>query len=312
MSKIIVIAGPTASGKTDLSVHLAKRFKGEIINADSMQIYKEMDIGTAKPSKEEMAGVLHHLMGFLSPLDSFSVKEYVDLAHPIIQQIITAGKVPIIVGGTGMYINSLVDCTSFSNHDSDPAITNRLNILLENEGAIGLHRALEQVDPQLASQLHPNNTRRVFRALELYHLTGVIPSKMRKEAVSHSSIYEPLMFAADFDREVLYERINLRVKKMLESGLVEEVRSLREMGCTIEHQSMQGIGYKETFLYLDGHIGLNELYEMICRNTRRYAKRQLTWFRRDQRILWQKNGFDCMKIESIADEFLNERGTANE
>lgn len=308
MTKIIVIAGPTASGKTDLSVHLAKRFNGEIINADSMQIYREMDIGTAKPTKEEMAGVPHHLMGFVSPMDSFSVKEYVDLAHPIIRQLKAAGKVPIIVGGTGMYINSLVDCTNFSVHDSDPVITNRLNDLLENEGPIGLHRALEQIDPQLAVQLHPNNTRRVFRALELYYLTGVVPSEMRKEAVSQESCYTPLMFAADFEREVLYERINLRVKKMLENGLIEEVRFLREQGCTVEHQSMQGIGYKETFLYLDGQIGFAELYELICRNTRRYAKRQLTWFRRDQRILWQKNGFDCKKIETIADEFLSERG----
>lgn len=312
MINIIVIAGPTATGKTELSVRLAKRFNGEIINADSMQIYKDMDIGTAKPTAAEMSGVPHHLMGFVSPLSNFSVKEYVDLAHPIIEQLHQEKKLPIIVGGTGLYINSLVDCTVFADQEHDPAITKRLNDILECEGVVGLHNELKRIDSQLAEQLHPNNVRRVFRALELYFLTGILPSQLRQDATSQESKYKPLLFAADYDREALYHRINLRVKKMIESGLIEEVARLRDAGCLPETQSMQGIGYKETFLYLDGQIGKEELYELICRNTRRYAKRQLTWFRRDRRILWQKDGFDYSKVEQLTDRFLAERSAEHE
>lgn len=304
MTNIIVIAGPTATGKTDLSVSLAKAFNGEIVNADSMQIYRGMDIGTAKPGLDEQAGVPHHLMDFLDPLDSFSVKEYVDLAHPLIRSLQERGKLPIIVGGTGLYINSLVDCTVFSDQETAPDVTARLNKILETDGAEALHAELLEIDPALAEQLHPNNTRRVFRALELYYATGVTPTQLRKEAVSQPSVYRPLMLAADFDRSVLYERINLRVQRMLDSGLVDEVKRLRDHGCTAAHQSMQGIGYRETFDYLDGRISLETLCEQICQNTRRYAKRQLTWFRRDSRILWHQGGFDTDAALSQVSEFL--------
>lgn len=304
MTNIIVIAGPTATGKTDLSVRLAKAFDGEIINADSMQIYKGMDIGTAKPTAEEMLGVPHHLMDFVSPLENFSVKEYVDLAHPLIQRLHDNNKLPIIVGGTGLYINSLVDCTLFSEQRADPAVTERLNSILSTGGAQKLHDELKTIDPELAQKLHPNNTRRVFRALELYYLSGTLPSRLREEAISAPSPYRPLILAADYDRAILYERIHRRVQLMLSAGLVDEVRRLRDMGCTNAHQSMQGIGYKETLSFLDGVIDEETLYEQICQNTRRYAKRQLTWFRRDQRVLWQKGGFDYECISKLVADFI--------
>ncbi len=307
MIDLVVIAGPTATGKTKLSVELAKRFNGEIVNADSMQIYKEMDIGTAKPTVEEREGIPHHLMSFVHPLDTFSVKEYVELAHQTVKNISDAGKLPIVVGGTGMYINALVDCTAFHDLDPDPKVTAHLQKILEEAGAQGLFDELQRIDPELASQLHPNNQRRVFRALELYYLTGVVPTQIRKEAIEQPSIYRPLMLAADFERQVLYDRINLRVGEMLNCGLVDEVKGLRELGCTSEHQSMQGIGYKEVFPYLDGSITTEELYEQICRNTRRYAKRQMTWFRRDKRVLWQKDGFDIEHCCSLVKTFISEK-----
>ena len=304
MIDVVVIAGPTASGKTKLSVALAKQFNGEIVNADSMQIYKEMDIGTAKPTPQEMEGVPHHLMGFVDPLNSFSVKEYVELAHKTVQSISASGKLPIVVGGTGMYINSLIDCVAFNDLEPNPEVTARLEETLKLYGPQGLFDELQRIDPELAKQLHPNNQRRVFRALELYYLTGEIPTKIRKEAVGHPSCYRPLMMAADFERETLYERIDYRVRQMLNSGLIDEVKALRNLGCTLDCQSMQGIGYKEVFPYLDDQITFDELYEQICRNTRRYAKRQLTWFRRDQRVLWQKGGFDIEKSVALVNEFL--------
>ena len=308
MIDVVVIAGPTATGKTKLSVELAKRFNGEIVNADSMQIYKEMDIGTAKPTAEEMGGIPHRLMGFVDPLDSFSVKEYVELAHESVREIHGLGKLPIIVGGTGMYINSLVDCVAFNDLKPDPAVTARLEKNLAESGPQGLFDELKRIDPELASQLHPNNQRRVFRALELYYLTGELPTKIRKEAVEQPRIYRPLILAADFERQELYNRIDRRVRDMLDNGLLDEVKRVRELGCTLDCPSMQGIGYKEVFPYHDGLISFDELYECICRNTRRYAKRQLTWFRRDKRVLWQEGGFDIEHCCSLVKDFVTKAG----
>lgn len=304
---IIVIGGPTATGKTALSVEIAKAFNGEIVNADSMQIYQKMNIGTAKPTPEERGGVAHHLMDFVDPKQSFSVKDYVDLAHPLLRTLSQKGKLPIIVGGTGLYINSLVNCVSFPEMSIDPAITARLKEKSEAEGALSLHRELCTIDPELAAQLHPNNTRRVFRALEIYYASGKIPSEVRRESVQAASVYRPLIFAADYERSILYERIGIRVQKMLDAGLIDEVIKLRNEGCNLSHQSMQGIGYRETLFYLDGFLTQKELYEQICRNTRRYAKRQLTWFKTDSRVEWQKNGFDTRLVLNRIDTFLKNK-----
>lgn len=285
---VAVICGPTASGKTGLSIELAKRFSGEIVSADSMQIYKGMDIATAKPSKEEMQGVSHHLIDFLDPSDSFSVADYVTLAHGCIADISARGKIPFIVGGTGLYINSLIDNISFEEGENDYGYREELRCAAREKGNAYVLGMLRSVDPVTAEKLHENNLNRIIRALEVYKTTGRTMSEQQSLSRQAPSLYEPCMIALEYDREELYERINRRVDIMLKDGLVEEARQF--YGSNDHPTAAQAIGYKELKPYLLGDSPLEECVEKLKRETRKYAKRQLTWFRRDKRIHWIKAG----------------------
>lgn len=282
---LIVICGATASGKTAFAIKAAQNLNGEIVNADSMQIYKYMDIGTAKPTAEELSAAVHHLVGFVEPCDSFSVADYVPLAHEKIREIYEKGLCPILSGGTGLYINSVVNDVTFGEEDSDGAVRAELNEIEKTQGIQALIDMLNEFDPVSAQRLHPNNKRRIIRAIEFYRKTGKPISVHQEETKQTESRYEPKMFMIDYDRDELYGRINRRVEIMLEQGLVNEVQKLLDMGCTADMQSMQGIGYKETAEYLNGKISLDECIAQIQQNSRRYAKRQFTWFRRDERII---------------------------
>ena len=281
---LIVICGPTASGKTALAIKAAQLSGGEVVNADSMQIYQYMDIGTAKPTEEELAAAKHHLVGFVDPREPFSVADYVPLAHRTIREIIERGKMPILAGGTGLYINSVVNDVTFGEEGTNPEIRAELNALAAEKGAEYLLEMLAKIDPEAAAGMHPNNLRRIVRAIEFYRATGKPISVHQRETQQIESRYEPLMLMPNYERSVLYDRINRRVDIMFDSGLEDEVQKLLAMGCTKEMQSMQGIGYKETAEYLDGAMTREECKELIKMSSRRYAKRQLTWFRRDQRI----------------------------
>lgn len=281
---MVVIAGPTASGKTALSVELAKSLGGEIVSADSMQIYKYMNIGTAKPTEAEKQGIPHYMMDFLDPSVNYSAADYCCAAHKVIADIAARGKLPVLVGGTGLYIDSLVDDVRFGEVDSDRNIRAELEETAKNGGAEKLHEMLAGIDPESAEKYHPNNVRRVIRAIEFYRVTGKTISAHNREE-KHSR-YKTAYFCIKWDRDVLYDRINRRVDIMLADGLENEVRGLLEKGYPRNCTAMQGIGYKEFFDYFDGKIPLGEVTENIKMNSRRYAKRQLTWFRRRADIAW--------------------------
>lgn len=292
MKPLIVIAGPTASGKTGLSIALAKALDGEIVSADSMQIYKYMNIGTAKPTDEEKAGIVHHLMDFLEPSESFSVADYCEMAHSAIADIHKRGKMPILVGGTGLYIDSLVNNVDFDQDDENHQIRSELEALAEKEGVEAVHKILVEIDPETAQKYHPNNLRRVIRAIEFYRVTGKTISAHAKE--EKTPRYNTVYFCIDWDREILYDRINRRVDIMVEDGLVGEVRELLSKGYDKNSTAMQGIGYKEFYGYLAGEKTLEETLEEIKQGSRRYAKRQLTWFKRNKDIYWLKPGNDIL------------------
>ena len=282
--KILVIGGPTAVGKTELSIELAKRLNGEIISADSMQIYKYMDIGSAKISKEEMNGVVHHLIDVVDPSINFSVADYKEQGEKAIKEIISRGKLPIIVGGTGLYINSLTCNMTFTEAEKDEDYRRELERLAEEHGNNYIHEMLKDIDPISYKEIHANNRKRVIRALEVYKLTGNPFSSYNAGEDFYKSEYDVHYYVLTMDREKLYERINLRVDIMMEKGLLEECIKLKEMGYTSSMQSMQGIGYKEILYYLGGNVKLQEAINMIKQGSRNYAKRQLTWFRRDKRV----------------------------
>ena len=282
--KILVIGGPTAVGKTELSIELAKRLNGEIISADSMQIYKYMDIGSAKVSKEEMNGVVHHLIDVVDPSINFSVADYKEQGEKTIKEIISRGKLPIIVGGTGLYINSLTCNMNFTEAEKDEEYRKELDKLANKHGNNYIHEMLKEIDPISYKEIHANNRKRVIRALEVYKLTGNPFSSYNAGEDFYKSEYDVYYYVLTMDREKLYERINLRVDIMMEKGLLEECIKLKEMGYTSSMQSMQGIGYKEILYYLEGNVKLQEAINMIKQGSRNYAKRQLTWFRRDPRV----------------------------
>lgn len=282
---LIIVAGPTASGKTRLAIDIAKEFDGEIVSADSMQIYKYMDIGTAKPTETERAECRHHLIDFVEPDAEFSVADYVNLAHEVISDIAARGKLPVMCGGTGLYINSVADDVTFGDMDTDYTLREELKSIAEKEGGERLLLILQEFDPVSAARLHPNNLRRIIRAIEFYKSTG-IPISEHQEMTKHTeSRYEPIMFAIDYPREVLYERINMRVDIMIKDGLLDEVKKIMDMGYTKELNSMKGIGYKEIMDYYNGECTLDAAADAVKQGSRRYAKRQLTWFRRDKRII---------------------------
>lgn len=282
---LLVILGPTATGKTDVAIEIALFTGGEVISADSMLIYKYMDIGTAKPGLEERKDVIHHLIDVVSPSEDFSVARYQAMAREAINNIYIKRKLPILAGGTGLYITSLVDGFKFSEVGIDYKLRENLNEFAIKRGKESLHYRLKKVDPKTAERLHPNDQKRIIRALEIYEKTGR-PLSSFDTQWGRGSEYEFQMFGLYMSREKLYQKINDRVDMMIKKGLVEEVRELLDMGYATDLISMQGLGYKEIAGYLRGDIELGRAVELLKRNTRRFAKRQFTWFRRDKRIQW--------------------------
>lgn len=278
------VIGPTASGKSAAALELAKKYNGEIISADSMQIYKEMDIGTATPTKEEQNEVKHHLINIVSPEEEYSVYHFTQDANKLIKDILNRGKLPIICGGTGLYINSLLYSYNHEVKDSDPNIRAELEDIAKTEaGKQQLYEELLKVDPDSAEKIHPNNIKRVIRALEIFRVSGTPKSVLDKSKQKSNLFYEPLLLSPKVDRDELYNRINLRVDQMIENGLLKELKDL-DKKYDRNLISMQAIGYKELFPYLDGEKTLNECVEELKKETRHFAKRQLTWFRRFENI----------------------------
>jgi tRNA dimethylallyltransferase len=282
--KLIVLIGPTAVGKTKTSIHLAKMFNAEIISGDSMQIYKRMDIGTAKITEEEMEGVPHHLIDIKDPHESFSAAEFQQLVREKIAEIHSRGKMPMIVGGTGLYIQSVIFDYQFTDAPGDAEYRSRLEETVKEKGIAPLYDHLQRIDPEAAKNIHPNNTRRVIRALEIFHCTGKTMTGYQ-ESQADELLYDTALIGLTMDREKLYNRINMRVDLMIDEGLIKEVKTLLDLGVR-DVQSVQAIGYKEIYEYLDGSISLERAIENLKQNSRRYAKRQLTWFRNKMDVTW--------------------------
>lgn len=283
---LIILTGPTAVGKTDLSVKLAKKINGSIISADSMQVYKYMDIGSAKIMPEEMQGIPHYLIDELMPEEEFNIVLFQKLAKQYMQEIYAHGRIPILAGGTGFYIQSVLYDIDFSKEDASAEIRNELEAFAKREGNLALHNRLLSVDPVSANAIHPNNVKRVIRALEFYQLNGYAISEHNKKERQKKSPYNFAYFVLNDERSRLYERIEQRVDKMLECGLLDEVKKLKAMGYHKDMVSMQGLGYKELLAYLDGEITYDEAIYILKRDTRHFAKRQLTWFRREDDVIW--------------------------
>lgn len=286
MDKIICIVGPTASGKTRLSVELAGALGAEIVSCDSMQIYKYMDIGTAKPTEAEKQGIVHHMMDFLDPRESYSVSRYVEDADPIVQDILAQGKPVVIVGGTGLYLDSLIAGRQFAPLPQSGK-RDELSRIAETQGIEVLMEQLRAVDPEAAARIHPSNQKRVIRALEIWLETGKTMTQHDLETKAIPPKYQPIYFGLDYEnRQDLYDRIDLRVELMLQQGLVEEVKQLLAMGIPADTTGLQAIGYKELIQYLSGQGSLQQAKEAIQLGSRRYAKRQRTWFYRNEKIRW--------------------------
>ena len=283
---LIVLTGHTAVGKTSLSISLAKAVNGEIISADSMQVYKGMDIGSAKIRKEEMQGVTHYLVDILEPEEEFHIVKFQELAKAALEEIYAKGKIPILVGGTGFYIQAVTRDIDFTQAEQETSYREELEQFAKEKGAEYLHEKLREVDSKSAENIHANNVKRVIRALEFYHQNGTPISEHNEEQKQQTSPYNLAYFVLTAPREILYERIDRRVDQMMEEGLLEEVKSLRERGCHRGMVSMQGLGYKEILAYLEGEYPLEEAVRILKRDTRHFAKRQLTWFRREQDVIW--------------------------
>ena len=302
---LIILTGPTAVGKTKASIGLAKAVDGEIISADSMQVYRHMDIGSAKIKPEEMEGIPHHLIDVLEPDDEFHVVKFQQLAKKAMREIWERGHIPIVTGGTGFYIQALLYDIDFDENEKEDACRQELEAYAKEHGAEALHEKLAFVDPASAEMIHPNNIKRVIRALEFYEQTGKRISEHNETQRQRESPYAFAYFVLTDDRAHLYERINRRVDQMIEEGLVNEVQALKDKGYTKQLVSMQGLGYKEILDYLDGNCTLEEAIYTIKRDTRHFAKRQLTWFKRERDVIWinkQSFGYDA---EQILDEMLS-------
>lgn len=299
---LIILTGPTAVGKTALSVKLAKVINGSIISADSMQVYRGMDIGSAKVTKEEMGGIKHYLIDVLEPDEEFHVVRFQQMAKEAMAEIYQEGKIPILTGGTGFYIQSVLYDIDFTSQQEDTAYRERLEQLAKEQGNEVLHGMLQEVDPVSAEKIHANNVKRVIRALEFYEKTGTPISEHNEKEAAKESPYVFCYFVLNDDRQRLYERIELRIDQMLEQGLVDEVRKLKEKGYHKEMVSMQGLGYKEILAWLDGEISYEEAVYILKRDTRHFAKRQLTWFRREKDVIWvdkDKFNYDDDRILSF-------------
>lgn len=290
---LIILTGPTAVGKTKASIGLAKALNGEIISADSMQIYKHMDIGSAKIRPEEMQGIRHYLVDELEPDEAFHVVRFQEMAKQALDEIYAKGKVPIVVGGTGFYIQALLYDIDFTENEEDSCYRRELENLAKEKGSEYLHAMLREVDVASAEMIHANNTKRVIRALEFYKLTGEKISEHNEKERAKESPYEFCYFVLNDDRQLLYDKIDKRIDQMLEEGLVNEVLSLKNKGYTKDMVSMQGLGYKEILDYLNSECTLEEAIYILKRDTRHFAKRQLTWFRRERDVIWiDKNKYD--------------------
>lgn len=306
MKKIFipVIVGPTASGKTALSIELAKKYNAEIVSADSMQIYTSMDIATAKPTKDEMQGIPHHLIDFVSPDTIFSLADYVKCANRVIRDIDLRGKMPLMVGGTGLYIDTVIDNITLTETKTDYELRKKLQSQAEKLGNEAMWKRLYEVDEKTAGLLHPNNIGRIIRALEVYEQTGVPISKHNEESRMEKSPYFPVFIGLDYkDREILYDRINRRVDLMLENGLLEEAQEIYNKKDR-KDTSFQAIGYKELVPYFEGIKTLEECVEILKQKTRNYAKRQLTWFRKNERINWIYSD-ECGNFENVLEKAQN-------
>ena len=301
---LVVLTGPTAVGKTKASIGLAKAIGGEIISADSMQVYEYMDIGSAKIRPEQMQGIPHYLVDILEPTQDFNVVLFQKYAKDAMAQIYAKGKIPILVGGTGFYIQSVLYDIDFTQNDEDTQLREELEQIAGQKGAEYLHQMLRECDPKSAEMIHANNVKRVIRAIEFYRQTGQRISEHNEQEREKTSAYDSRYFVLTDERGKLYANIDKRVDQMLEDGLVEEVRKLMEMGCKRESTAMQGLGYKEILAYLDGEYPLEEAVRILKRDTRHFAKRQLTWFRREKDTIWMnKDEFDYNE-DRILDEML--------
>ncbi|MDD6102957.1 MAG: tRNA (adenosine(37)-N6)-dimethylallyltransferase MiaA [Clostridiales bacterium] len=300
MIPLIILSGPTAVGKTKLSIELARSLNAEIISADSMQVYRGMDIGTAKITADEMEGIRHHLIDIISPFDEWNVTEFVKRSKEAINEIVAGGKVPIVTGGTGFYIQALIKDVDFSNEE-DTSVRDELIRTADEKGSEFLYQMLREVDPESAEIIHKNNLKRVIRALEFFRLHGKKISEHNKEQTVDNSPYNYLYFVLNDERSRLYERIDRRVDTMIDNGLVDEVASLRNRGLDLSYVSMQGLGYKEIYRYLSGEITLDEAVYILKRDTRHFAKRQLTWFKREENVIM----FDKSRYNND-NEILNE------
>ncbi len=294
-NKIIVIVGPTAVGKTYVSVELAKKLNTEIISADSMQIYKGMDVGTAKITEQEKHGIIHHMIDIINPDENFSVSEFKYDSEKIIDELLLDNKIPVIVGGSGLYVNSLIYDLDFGNAKSDTKLREYYTYYYNEHGEDALYDKLLKIDPEAAEKIHKNNVKRVIRALEVYDLTGIKFSELNTDIRKESNKYDCILIGLSMERKALYERINQRVDEMLSNGLIDEVKSLIDKGYDKNLVSMRGIGYKEIIDYLEGNTDLEETINILKRNTRRFAKRQFTWFLKDKNVKW----FSTDNLEKI-------------
>ena len=307
---MIILTGPTAVGKSALSVELAKKINGAVISADSMQVYRHMDIGSAKIMPEEMQGITHYMIDELEPDEEFHVVRFTTMAKEYLKEIYAAGKIPIIAGGTGFYIQALLYDIDFTEQQCDEAYRRQLEEQAKEHGAGYLHEMLRKVDPASAEAIHANNVKRVIRALEFYHLSGQKISEHNETERQKQSPYNFAYFVLNDERAKLYECIDKRVDAMIAAGLVNEVQKLKDMGCSREMVSMQGLGYKEILAYLDGEYTLEEAVYIIKRETRHFAKRQLTWFKRERDVIWldkQTFGYDDAAILTDMISILEEK-----
>jgi len=308
--KILVVLGPTSIGKTKVSIDIAKRLNSEIISTDSMQIYKKMDIGTAKINEKEKEGIKHHMIDLIYPKEEFSVYDYQNLSLEIIDKLLAENKTPILVGGSGLYINSILYDLDFNKVSSDEKVRNKYYGLKEKKGKMFLYSLLEEKDKEAAKKIHPNNVKRVVRALEVLEVTGKKYSQ-NNNFRKYSEKYNFIIIGLEMNRELLYNRINLRVERMIEEGLINEVEELYNEGYDKSYQSMQAIGYKEIIDYIEGNTTKEEAVRLIKRNTRRFAKRQITWFKPDDRIKWVDITDYKENYQSLLNEimlYIKERG----
>ena len=315
MKPLVILAGPTAVGKTELSIRLAKRINGAIISADSMQVYKYMDIGSAKIMPDEMEGVKHYLIDELDPSDEFNIVRFQQMAKDALKEIYANGQIPIVAGGTGFYIQALLYDIDFTHQDSDEAFRKEMADYAAEYGAEALHEKLKEIDPVSYKTIHANNTKRVIRALEYYRMTGQPISAHNEQEHQKVSPYNFAYFVLTDDRKHLYERIDRRVDLMMKKGLVDEVKNLYDMGYHKDMVSMQGLGYKELLSYLDGECSLEEAVYIIKRETRHFAKRQLTWFRRERDVIWlDKSAYQYNDQRILTDmcRMLQEKGICDE